>query len=275
MPTLRLLAALALGLAPLVGAAQTTARAPADLPRPTAEADSLIDLVIGEVGYDRFLDRTFPAGGLDVPYDLPRAANVRRHWDALVTPAWFRRQVRLRFAEATGPDELRALLVWLDDPVVRRAIERDYEAGARDLTADMARLTEARAAGTSDPRFEAAVGQIVRAAGGAEKSLRFQGMRVAEFILYAAEDAPLARRPTRAHLESLVETSIPRALAETDSEYDVVIAARFEGFPVEDLEHYAEALAAPAGQTYLRLVVDAPIAALLDGIRLSLDKARK
>lgn len=269
-----LLVLLAVGLAPLA-AAQTVRQPAADaLPRPTAEADSLIDLVVAKAGYDRFLDRTW-GSGIDVPYDLPRADNVRRHHEALVTPAWFRRQVRLRFASMATPDELRALLAWLDDPVVRRAIDQDYAAGARDLTDVETRLAAAREAGTFDARTDAAVERIVGAAGGIEKELRFHGGMNAEFILYAAEEAPPQRRPTRSQLDAFVEASIPAALAEMTPGYSLYIAARFDGFPVEDLEHYAGALEAPAGQTYLRLVVDAPIAARLDGVRLALDKARK
>ena len=72
---------------------------------------------------------------------------------------------------------------------------------------------------------------------------------------------PAAERPPMDDVRAYARASVEELAPAVAEDFAVFVATRFEGFPLAELEHYARALETPAGQTYLRLVVDARSAA--------------
>ncbi|MEM1116486.1 MAG: hypothetical protein AAF845_14495 [Bacteroidota bacterium] len=237
-------------------------------------SDSLLESAIHRVGYDRFLNRTY-SPELIVPSGTPNAGRIVRAWEDVYTPRWYAQEVRTQALAAVTTDDLRALLRWLDEPVVRRAIAHDFDAAHDEDVEGWTRLAEARAAGGLDPQFEAAVTRIVEVTRGGEAALEYGIRRYEAFLLYAADSQPGATRPTRSEIEQFRRMARQQMRDVTSEDVFAMIASRFESFPLDDLVRYAELLDSPEGRTYIGLVFDAPYAANLEAVHIALEKARK
>ena len=240
-----------------------------------AVADSLLSVAFEAVGYDRFLNETYGNELPLIPDDVPDRRAVEAAYAQLFTPGWHRERVRSEFLRDHDAADVRQLVAWLGDPVVRRAIAHDYAAVTAVEAGDFDRVRGLRNRGELAPRFVEAARAVSQAAGAGAPALRALVDRAVACWVHTAEALPLESRPARADLVAQGERLVQQFRAEFAEDALVLILVRFETFPVEDLEHYAGALAEPGGQTYLRWVVDAPNRSIAEAVRLALDKSRK
>ena len=244
--------------------------APAAAAQPTAPADSLLEVFIGAVGYDRF-EASWGVGDMPyIPNDVPDSERIRATWSSLLTLDWIRRQLRANYLATTSPEAVQAMIDWLDTPGVRDALAHDYAAAQRAETGRAEWARRAYAAGALGARRTAAIDRIARAAGDGLPDAQYALDTMRALVVHVARTED-GLTPTPEEVGFYVDGFREDIMDEAREDQRLVVAARFADYPIEGLEAYARALETAAGADYLRLVVDAVLAVRLDALRLALD----
>lgn len=255
-----------LSLAALVLAAATPGSA-------QAATDSLLVSIIERVGLNRFYEkdfseRTSPFRGSGLPLE----AELNQRWINTYTFDTFMPLLRAEFLAKSSHDDVLALAEWVEDPVVRAVIAADYSGGGL-RPGGYERIEDALTMRRLDPRFEAAIRRIAEAAGDGAIEMRWQVEEAAAYGRYVRAFMPPRARPSDDEIEAMARDHVESDPEVWAREFLIFVGTRFEGVPMDALEHYAEALHTPAGRVYLRLVVETPNAVRVGAIQKVLDKA--
>lgn len=239
----------------------------------TTRADSLLDVFMERVQYDRRIERTFVADLPPLPPDIPRIRNVQREWERFYSTPWVLDRIRAVFLAESSATEVQSIMEWVENPIVSGAIAQDFVGSENDPGSEDELAAAQRMVDAMPPRRRAVLRRITRLAGDGLDGLRYQ-VESARAVTTYTMGRPLAPDERRT-FDAGASDWLASQKADQAAWIVQIIALRFDGYPTEALEAYADALDTPPGQSYVRLITDSIREADLYALQTALRKAAK